>query len=357
MGPMRIAVADYLLRNSLSENIQHFKPREATHEELMTFHDPKYIKVVESVSFQGGEAKEYGLGTIECPVFPDLHFSASTIVGGMLNATKRVIDGETKTEFVILAGMHHAHAAEANGFCYYNDCVIALKEALKRGVKRILYLDTDIHHPNGVQEAFYSDSSVLKISFHLASAFIEPSTGEIEEIGEGDGQGFNINLPFYPSTRDQAYLDAFERIVPPIWEEFNPELVIWECGTDAHFADPIGELLLTTDSFAALGNRVGILAENLLFGLVVAGGGGYNPEATARCWTVLLAELIDHRLPEVCPTEWNEFCKLQFNIRSNETYHDRPLKPCDPERAIAVAKSNSGYISDLLEKITPYYSL
>ncbi|MFX0114185.1 MAG: acetoin utilization protein AcuC, partial [Candidatus Hodarchaeota archaeon] len=223
--------------------------------------------------------------------------------------------------------------------------------------KRILFLDTDVHHPNGVQEAFYSSSSVLLLSLHLSSKFIEPSTGEIEELGEGEGAGFNVNLPFYPSTRDQTYLEAFEKIVPPIWESFEPELVVWECGADTHFADPIGELLLTTTSFATLGQRVRELSGDLPMGTVLVGGGGYNPEATARCWTVLLANYLNVELPEVCPTEWNEFVKLQFNIRSSETYHDRPLKPPEPERAVAVKEKNDAYLSELIEKISAYYPL
>ncbi|MFX0114186.1 MAG: hypothetical protein ACFFB3_06535, partial [Candidatus Hodarchaeota archaeon] len=146
MGPMRIQVSDNLLRCSpLSERMQTFKPRQATHEELLSFHDPKYIKVVESVSATLEEATDYGLGTIECPVFPDLHTSASTIVGGMLEATKRVITGETQHEFPILAGMHHAHADRADGFCYYNDVVIALKYALEQGrILRELEFDLPI---------------------------------------------------------------------------------------------------------------------------------------------------------------------------------------------------------------------
>ncbi len=358
MTPMRIGVADHLLRCSpLQEHFQYYTPREATHDELLTYHTPKYVKVVESLSFQGGEATEYGLGTIECPVFPDLHYSASTIVGGMLEATKRVVTEETRQEFVILAGMHHAHPERADGFCYYNDVVIAIKKALNQGVKRILFLDTDVHHPNGVQEAFYTSSNVLVLSLHLASSFIEPASGEPEEIGEENGLGYNVNLPFYPSTRDQAYQNAFQKLVPPIWDQFDPELVFWECGTDPHFTDPIGELLLTTNSFSWLGKRVQELVENVPKGIILTGGGGYNPEATARCWTVLLASFMGIDLPEVCPTEWNDFCKLQFNIRSNETYHDKPLKPCDPERVITVQQKNDEYFSKLAEKINPYYSI
>ncbi|MFQ5980124.1 MAG: acetoin utilization protein AcuC [Candidatus Heimdallarchaeota archaeon] len=356
MGPMRVEVADMLVRCSpLSEQMRMFKPRQATHDELVTFHDPRYVKAVESVSATLEEAQVYGLGTMECPVFPELHTSASTIVGGILDATKRVVAEETALEFPILAGMHHAHAARADGFCYYNDIVIALKYALDHGVKRILFLDTDVHHPNGVQEAFYANSSVLLVSLHLSSKFIEPATGEINEIGEEDGVGFNVNLPFYPSTRDSAYLEAFEKIVPPLWEAFDPELVVWECGADTHFADPIGELLLTTTSFAGLGRRVRELSEELPKGMILAAGGGYNPEATARCWTVLLAGLLGVTLPEVCPTEWNEFVKLRFNIRSSETYHDRLLKPADPDRAAIVKEKNDKYLATLLETISPYF--
>lgn len=358
MTPMRLQVADNLIRCSpISERIQRFKPRQATPEELVTFHDPKYVKVVESASATLEEATDYGLGTMECPVFLDLHTSAATIVGGMLEAAKRVIAGESAIEFPILAGMHHAHTDRADGFCYYNDVAITVKYALAHGIKRILFLDTDVHHPNGVQEAFYSNSDLLLVSLHLSSKYIEPATGEIAEIGEDEGVGFNVNLPFYPSTRDPTYLETFEKIVPPLWESFDPEMVIWECGADTHFADPIGELLLTTTSFAALGRRLRELSADLPKGLIVAAGGGYNPEATARCWTVLLAELLNVALPEVAPHEWNEFCKLQFNIRTSTTYHDQPLKPCTPERAATVKEKNDKYLTTLLEKISPYHSL
>jgi len=247
MNSRRLDIPYQLFRslNFLDDQIvKFFTPEPASENDLIRFHTEKYIKMVKALSKAGdGYYGRYGLGTGDCPVFPEMHEVSQLIVGGALEGVKRIMAGEVDQVFSLMAGLHHAFAERAAGFCYYNDAVIAIKLLQEEyGLERILYIDTDVHHGDGVLGAFYDSKKVLGISIHESPQFLFPGTGLSDEIGEGEGVGYSINMPLFPGTWDEQYKEMFEQIIPCIWESYNPEFVIWQCGADGHFGDVLGHL-------------------------------------------------------------------------------------------------------------------
>ena len=268
-------------------------PTPATRAEIETFHTPHYIDTI-----QRAEAGDLdvdglymGLGTADCPIFKGIFDYAALATGATLTAARLVGSGETRTAFNPSGGYHHAFPDRAGGFCYINDLVIASMELAAAG-RRILYLDVDAHHGDGVQHAFYERSDVMTVSLHETGEFLFPGTGFVGEIGEGEGKGYSVNVPLPPGTYDAAYLKAFDAAVMPLARAFDPDVVVLELGMDTLSSDPLAHLGLTNNTPADILNRVLGLDKPLC----VTGGGGYHVENTVRgwalAWTVLCGD--DH---------------------------------------------------------------
>ena len=334
MNPRRLQIP-YQLFKSLGlfdlPDIQILTPSPATDSDILLYHSLPYLKAMKALSEAGGGARlRMGLGTSDCPVFPEMHEAARLVVGGALEGVKRIQNGDVQQAFAILGGLHHAFSERAAGFCYYNDVVIAIKYLQQEyGMERILYLDTDVHHGDGVLSAFYGDKTVLGISTHESGQFLFPGTGHHDEIGESDGLGYTINIPFFPGTWDELYIMTFENIVPCIWETFDPEFVIWQCGADGHYHDFLGHLALTTNLYSYLGKRIAELSRqgSTQGKLLLLGGGGYNPDSVARVWLAILAGIADISLPTESPSGWVEFCQETFNMEVSPQLIDSPLEP------------------------------
>jgi acetoin utilization protein AcuC len=301
--------------------------RLATREELRLYHDPSYIETLELFGNMGTAfSSRFGLDTEDCPVFPDVDKYASYPVGATIDAVMGVAEGRFHNAISFFGGFHHAMASMAAGFCYYNDCVIAIKKYRQMYPnKKVLYLDTDAHHSDGTQQAFYSDPKVLTISTHEYSMGFFPGTGQAEEIGEGEGKGYSVNIPLPPLTDDFEYWRAFEDLVVPIWRVYKPDFVFWEVGGDAHEKDPLTDLMLTLDTYQRLSRTVRELVHLGNRKLVIVGGGGYDPVATAKIWTMMLADLADIPLPPILPPSWIDLChKHGFDV-TRTGWTDRPL--------------------------------
>ena len=177
-------------------------------------------------------------------------------------------------------------ADRAGGFCYVNDIVLGCMALAKAG-KRVVFLDIDVHHSDGVQAAFYQRRDVMTISLHQDGRTLFPGTGSVEEIGEGDGRGFAVNVPLPIGTYDAAYLRAVRKVVLPLLHAYNPDVIVLEAGADTLANDPLANLSLTNNTMADV---VGLL---LAFGkpILATGGGGYNPDNTARAWALVWAAL------------------------------------------------------------------
>ena len=338
-----------------NQSIVEFTPQEASEEDLLRYHSKNYIKMVKSLSKAGdGYYGRYGLGTGDCPVFPEMHESSCLIVGGTLEGTNRIMNKEVDQAFSLMAGLHHAFEERAAGFCYYNDAVVAINYLQEKfGIERVLYIDTDVHHGDGVLNAFYSSKKVLGLSIHESPQFLFPGTGLSDEIGKDEGLGFTINIPLFPGTWDDLYIDLFERTIPCIWTEYDPEFIIWQCGADGHFGDILGHLNLTTHVYNYLGKRISELSNKGSTDgrLLLLGGGGYNPDSVARVWMATLAGITGTSLPESSPQKWVDYCKNTYQLEVSPQLTDDKLDPQKIERHALIKEANSQYLQVLKEEL------
>ena len=273
-------------------------PEPASVEAITRFHTPEYVEVLRAAS--GGDwvphAAGYGLGAGDNPIFPGLWEAAQLTAGGSLLAAQLVLDGEATRAFHFAGGLHHAMPNRASGFCYVNDAVLAI-QALRRKNWKIAYVDIDAHHGDGVQFAFYGDPHVLTFSSHERGDRLFPGTGFVEEIGEGEGLGYSVNLPLQPYTDDAVYAPAFEAVVPPLLRAFAPDAIVLQLGIDSHRTDPLTHLAWTVQGFTK------IVARLLEFSprIVALGGGGYDLPNVARAWTAAWAAMNGVELPAEIP--------------------------------------------------------
>lgn len=270
-------------------------PEPAPRDVIEKFHTRRYLDTLRRAS-EGAlgvdgflEALGMGLGSPDCPIFDGIYDYAVLACGATLTGARLILDGSAHVAFNPSGGYHHAHPERAAGFCYINDVAVGCMVLAER-VDRVLFLDVDAHHSDGVQAAFYSRRDVMTISFHESGRTLFPGTGFENEIGEGDGRGYSVNVPLPPGTYDEAYLRAFESIAPPLITAYRPDVIVLELGMDALAGDPLAHLSLTNNVHAEVIRRV------LGFGrpILATGGGGYHVANTARgwalAWTVLCGE-------------------------------------------------------------------
>jgi acetoin utilization protein AcuC len=264
-------------------------PRTATDEELLLAHAPEYVRAVRRAE----PDLHYGLGTEDVPVVPGMHDAAARIVGATLVAAEQVMSGAATRAFSMAGGLHHAHRMQAAGFCVYNDLAVAIRYMQQRYGARVMYIDYDAHHGDGVQWIFYRDPEVLTVSYHESGAFLFPGTGFIDEIGEGEGYGYSVNVPLDPHTEDESYIHVFDELVPQLAEAFQPDVIVLQNGCDAHYLDPLTHLRCTTRTFDAVLRTVCGLADTFCRGRILAtGGGGYAiEEVVPRAWALVWSRL------------------------------------------------------------------
>ena len=260
----------------------------ATRDELEMFHTPRYLDTLQQAEkgHLGADGLYMGLGTPDCPVFKGLNDYAALACGATLTGARLLLAGETRVAFNPSGGYHHAFPERAAGFCYINDIAIACM-TLAEHLKRVLLLDVDVHHADGVQHAFYGRSDVMTISFHESGRYLFPGTGFADEIGVGEGKGYAVNVPLPPGTYDEPYLRAFRAIALPLIGAYDPDVIVLELGMDALSGDPLAHLSLTNNV------HVEVLHAALGFGkpLLVTGGGGYHVDNTVRGWALAWAVL------------------------------------------------------------------
>jgi acetoin utilization protein AcuC len=265
------------------DGISEAAPVPADRKALKLFHTPRYLHALRNAAKGRWEASalHMGIGTIDCPIFRDMYDYAVLAVGGTLVGVEKVILGQADVTFNPSGGFHHARPEQAAGFCYINDNAIAC-EILARAGKRVLYLDVDVHHGDGVAYAFYDRPDVMTISLHENPKTLFPGTGFEDEIGEGKGTGYCVNVPLPVGTYDRAYMHAFESIAVPLIGAFDPDVIVLELGADALAGDPLAHLHLTNNTFVEIINQV------LRFGkpICATGGGGYHVENTVRAWAL-----------------------------------------------------------------------
>ncbi|MGQ9644943.1 MAG: acetoin utilization protein AcuC [Thermodesulfobacteriota bacterium] len=282
-------------------DVQLIITRRAEEEDLTTFHSREYVTLLKQAS-EGtvpGNGYAFGLGPGDNPVFPGLYDWSLLVTGATLQAVEFVAKGEGAIAFNIAGGLHHAMRSRASGFCYINDPVIGILRLLNRGM-RVAYIDIDAHHGDGVQAAFYHTNQVLTISLHESGYSLFPGSGFENEIGEGEGEGYAVNLPFAPYTDDETYLWAFEEIVPPLLDRFDPDVVVTQLGVDSFYNDPLTNLQLTIDGYEKVIRRIKQIAHRW----VALGGGGYDISNVARGWTLAWAVMNEVELADELPESY-----------------------------------------------------
>lgn len=304
LNPVRLRLA-YTLIEEFGfldcDDAKWVEPSPASEEDLLLIHTREYIEAVKTEE----PDLAFGLGIDDNPVFKGMYSAARLLAGGSIDAAKLMIEQDCSA-FNIGGGLHHAMPTQASGFCIFNDIALAIC-ILKRKFKRILYIDIDGHHGDGVQNIFYTDPRVLKISIHESGRYIFPGTGFIDEVGEYDGKGYSVNIPMPMYATDEAYRRAFEEIVPILFEWFKPDVVVAQFGVDTHYSDPLTSLNLTLEGYSYLVHRIKDLTDKYASGRLLAlGGGGYSLMVVPLAWTVVFQTMRGGTVPEYLPPCWSE---------------------------------------------------
>lgn len=266
-------------------HIDVIKPHPTTREDLLRVHDATYIDFVFNL------AEQYRPYDVETPVSPDILEGALLISGAAIECGRIVIEGIAGQAISLGGGHHHAGRGYGGGFCLFNDVAIVIEYLrAKHGLDRFLIIDHDVHFGNGTSDIYYRDPTVLYISLHQDPRTIYPGTGFTWQTGEGKGDGYNVNVPLPPGTDDDAYLYALNEIFVPLAEEFKPQIIISNGGSDPHYADSLGSLALTANGFFEIARTVRRTAESVCNGQLIALiGSGYNPTVLPVCWYALAA--------------------------------------------------------------------
>lgn len=270
----------------------------ADEDDVLLVHSPEYLQVLRQANT--GMAPErswqYGLGSGDNPVFAGLYDWSLLVTGATLECIRQVQDENRQIAFNIAGGLHHAMAARASGFCYLNDPAVGIARMIQNG-RRVVYLDLDVHHGDGVEALFYDSDQVLTISMHQHGHTLFPGTGFPEEMGKGPGKGFAVNIPLAPGTGDDLYLWVFREIVPPLVHAYDPDVLITQLGVDTLATDPLASLNLTTNGFCELIREI----KSWKIKWVALGGGGYDVMNVARAWTWAWAVMKGVDLPDALP--------------------------------------------------------
>lgn len=257
----------------MASKLTHIEPRLAERSELLRAHEADYLDNLEAMSARSG-----GNGGDGAPFGPGDFDIARLSAGGCMAAVDKVMSGEVRSAYALVHPPgHHARPSVGTGFCLLaNGPLAALHAREVWGVSKIAIVDWDVHHGNSAQEIFWTDPSVLAISIHQADCF-PPASGNIDEIGSGAGEGFNLNIPLPPGSGEPAYRAAIEQVVLPALRAFRPELILVASGFDAGLFDPLGRMCLTSNSFAWMMTSLVAVADELCDGrVVVTQEGGYD---------------------------------------------------------------------------------
>jgi acetoin utilization protein AcuC len=274
----------------LDRRVRMLAPRRATRQELLLFHRPEYVELVEARSVTGEGYLDAG----DTPAWKGMFEAACDVVGASLVAADALMSGQARRGFVPIAGLHHAGRGHAAGFCVFNDCGVVI-EHLKRahGLERIAYVDIDAHHGDGVYYAFEDDPALVFADVHEDGRFLYPGTGSADEVGKGAAQSTKLNIPLPPGAGDAEFLAAWPAVLAHL-ERHRPQFVILQCGADSLAGDPITHLAFTEEAHAHAARTLCAVADRFAGGRILGtGGGGYNRRNLARAWTRVLQAFVE----------------------------------------------------------------
>jgi acetoin utilization protein AcuC len=319
-------------------NVREVKSRSATDQEILAVHDKDFVDTVKAIdagALREAEGLQFGLGIPDNPIFRNMHAASAAVCGASVVAAEVVASGEFDHSFNPAGGLHHARRREASGFCIYDDPAAAIAKVLELHPGwRVMYVDVDVHHGDGVQWIFYEEPRVLTVSFHQSGRYLYPGTGFEDEIGSGEARGTAANIPLLPFTGSEDYVWALEQVVPALADVFRPHVLVTQLGADTHHGDPLANMGLTMDAYPRMAHILHHTAHHHASNRWVAtGGGGYQAESVVpKVWTIHFAEMCG--APGDVPPEWLEDLKPEEVSRP---YHEevarsveRILETCTP---------------------------
>ncbi|CAP33791.1 Protein CBG15416 [Caenorhabditis briggsae] len=338
MKPNRIRLAHQLVTAyGLYRHMDIFRPFPATRKDMQEFHPEDYtyfLSVAEPqrVEWLAKDMKKYNIGE-DCPIISDLFQYNQTTCGGTLAAATKL--NKQKADIVInwMGGSSHAKYAEANGFCFTNDVVLGILKLLDFH-PRVLYVDIDVLHGDGVEEAFYCTDRVMTVSFHQYGKGVFPGTGNVQSIGAEEGTGYSVNVPLKEGITDKVYQSIFKPIITKVMDRFDPSVIVLQCGPDSLSGDKIGRFNLTLDGH---GECVSFL-RSFNLPLMLLGGGGFNSDNVAKCWANETAIACGQNLPVRPPgNDYKKYFRSSFRLPvkpSNMANHNRPKELAAIQREI-----------------------
>ncbi|KAG6413334.1 hypothetical protein SASPL_126043 [Salvia splendens] len=294
MKPHRIRMAHNLIVHyGLHRRMEISRPFPAAFEDIRRFHSPEYVEFLSSVAPEtlldhthARQLRRFNVGE-DCPVFDGLFDFCQASAGGSIGAAVKLNRQDADIAINWAGGLHHAKKSEASGFCYVNDIVLGILELLKAH-RRVLYVDIDIHHGDGVEEAFYVTDRVMTVSFHKFGDFF-PGTGHIKDVGVASGKYYALNVPLNDGLNDDNFRSLFRPIMQKVMEVYQPDAVVLQCGADSLSGDRLGCFNLSVKGHADCLRFL----RSFNVPLMVLGGGGYTIRNVARCWCYETAVAVD----------------------------------------------------------------
>ena len=325
----------------VGDRVKEVNSRSATEEEILAAHSPDYVQTIKDIdgdAVEPGVGRAYGLGTPDNPIFDNMHRASAAVCGASITAAEVVSSGTVQHAFNPAGGLHHARRSEASGFCIYNDPAVAIAKVLDDHPDwRVMYVDVDVHHGDGVQWIFYDEPRVLTVSLHESGRYLYLGTGFEDESGTGDALGTSANVPLPPKTGNDDYLWALEEVVGRLGAAFKPQVLLTQLGGDTHYGDPLADLGLTLAAYPRMARILHDAVHEHAEGRWVAtGGGGYQAETIVPLiWTMHFAEMCG--ATDRIPSDWiqdRDPSEVSINYRAEiENSVGRVLDACLPRLA------------------------
>lgn len=300
MKPHRVRMTHNLVVNyGLYRKMEVFRPKLISPAQLTRFHSDDYINFLriitsDNMSDYARQLQRFNVGD-DCPVFDGLFEFCQLYTSSSIGGAIRLNQGVSDIAINWSGGLHHAKKSEASGFCYINDCVLGILELLKTH-QRVLYIDIDIHHGDGVEEAFYTTNRVMTVSFHKFGEYF-PGTGDVQDKGTGPGENYAINVPLNDGIDDETYRSVFRPVIAKVMEVFQPGAIVLQCGADSLSGDRLGCFNLSVKGHADCVEFV----RSFGIPMLVLGGGGYTLRNVPRCWTFETSVLLDTPVKDALP--------------------------------------------------------
>ncbi|KAL4436177.1 hypothetical protein ABPG74_018161 [Tetrahymena malaccensis] len=363
MKPLRVAMTDTLVRSyEIDKKMNHFDRDyvntyiRAVNEKILTnFHSDEYIELIQKVHpnnkhFYEDQLYRFNFGE-DCPVLDRLYDYCLTYAAGSVAGANLLANQKVDIALNWSGGLHHAKQSEASGFCYINDCVLAILELLKV-YQRVLYIDIDIHHGDGVEEAFYLTDRVMTCSFHKYKDYF-PGTGHLDDIGTQQGKFHAVNFPLNEGLDDESFVYIMKPVLQKIMDSFRPEAVVLQCGADSLSGDRLGCFNLSIKGHGECARFM----KSFGVPIILLGGGGYTLRNVPRCWVYETSVVVNEELQDQMPQ--NEFLhyfgpeyKLHMPISNMENQNSKKYL----EEVINKIKINLNNISPGTVHISNYSS-